>query len=358
MKDSNDNIDFDDELIEDSASEEKMYEHHRFVVDKGQSPLRVDKYLTMHIVNISRNRIQLASEANCILVNDKPVKSNYKIKPNDVISLVLAYPKNEFEVIPQDLPLNVVYEDNDVIVINKEPGMVVHPGFGNFEGTVANAIAFRLMGTDNYDSEDPRPGIVHRIDKDTSGLMVVAKNIEAKVHLSKQFFDKTTHRKYVALVWGSVKEDEGVIEGFIGRSAKDRMQMAVVESEEQGKYAKTSYKVLERLGFVTLVECQLATGRTHQIRVHMKSIGHPLFNDERYGGNEILRGTNMPKYKQFVQNCFKICPRQALHARQLGFTQPATSEELLFESELPKDMQEVINKWRNYANAVNTDHLS
>lgn len=341
----------DDEAVGEGVSEE-MHEHCRFVVDKGQNPIRIDKYLTMHIVGVSRNRIQLAADAQCILVNDVPVKSNYKIKPKDVISLVLSYPKHEFEIIPEDLPLDVVYEDDDVMVINKVAGMVVHPGFGNFEGTVANAVAFRLQKTQGFDSSDPRPGIVHRIDKDTSGLMVVAKNIEAKVSLSNQFFDKTTKRKYIALVWGNVKEDEGAIEGYIGRNVRDRLQMAVVNDEEQGKYALTHYKVLERIGYVTLVECQLATGRTHQIRVHMKSIGHTLFNDERYGGQEILRGTNLPKYKQFVQNCFKICTRQALHAQQLGFKHPRTGEELFFEAPLPKDMSQVVEKWRNYIATV------
>lgn len=341
----------EDDMVGASGSEE-MHEHYRFVVDKGQSPVRIDKYLNMHIVGVSRNRIQLAADAKCVLVNDTPVKSNYKIKPNDIISLVLSYPKHEFEIIPEDLPLDVVYEDEDVMVINKAPGMVVHPGFGNFEGTVANAVAYRLQGEKGFDSADPRPGIVHRIDKDTSGLMVVAKNIEAKVSLSNQFFDKTTKRKYVALVWGYVKDDEGSIEGYIGRNVRDRLQMAVVEDEDLGKYALTHYKVLERIGYVSLVECQLATGRTHQIRVHMKSIGHTLFNDERYGGHEVLRGTNFTKYKQFVQNCFKICTRQALHAQQLGFKHPRTGEEMIFESPLPEDMTQVIEKWRNYIATV------
>lgn len=341
-------IDISDDELENEGASEEMHEHHRFVVDKGQTPMRIDKYLTMHIVGVSRNRIQLAADAECVLVNDKPVKSNYKIKPSDTISMVLSYPKHEFEIIPEDLPLDVVYEDDDVMVINKAAGMVVHPGFGNFEGTVANAVAFRLQGSKGYDASDPRPGIVHRIDKDTSGLMVVAKNIEAKVSLANQFFDKITKRKYVALVWGNVKEDEGSIEGLIGRNVRDRLQMAVVEDENIGKYALTHYKVLERIGYVSLVECQLATGRTHQIRVHMKSIGHTLFNDERYGGNEVLRGTNFTKYKQFVQNCFKLCPRQALHAKQLGFKHPRTGEEMLFESPLPQDMEQAIDKWRNY----------
>lgn len=327
---------------------QEMNEHHRFVVDKGQSPMRIDKYLTMHIVGISRTRIQQAAEANCILVNNVAVKANYKIKPNDTIYLVLGYPKHEFEIIPEDLPLDVIFEDEDLMVINKAPGMVVHPGFGNFEGTVANAVAYRLKDIECFDSSDFRPGIVHRIDKDTSGLMVVAKNKKAKVNLADQFFEKTTKRKYVALVWGTVKEDEGTIETYIGRNIRDRLQMAVVESENEGKHAITHYKVLERIGYVTLVECVLETGRTHQIRVHMKHIGHPLFNDARYGGDQILKGQNFSKYKQFVQNCFNVCPRQALHAKVLGFKHPRTGEEMFFESELADDMTQLIGRWKNY----------
>lgn len=336
----------DEDIVAPEGQE--MNEHHRFVVDKGQSPMRIDKYLTMHIVGISRTRIQQAAEANCILVNNVAVKANYKIKPNDTISLVLGYPKHEFEIIPEDLPLDVIFEDEDLMVINKAPGMVVHPGFGNFEGTVANAVAYRLKDIECFDSSDFRPGIVHRIDKDTSGLMVVAKNKKAKVNLADQFFEKTTKRKYVALVWGTVKEDEGTIETYIGRNIRDRLQMAVVESENEGKHAITHYKVLERIGYVTLVECVLETGRTHQIRVHMKHIGHPLFNDARYGGDQILKGQNFSKYKQFVQNCFNVCPRQALHAKILGFKHPRTGEEMFFESELADDMTQLIGRWKNY----------
>ncbi len=336
----------DEDIVAPEGQE--MNEHHRFVVDKGQSPMRIDKYLTMHIVGISRTRIQQAAEANCILVNNVAVKANYKIKPNDTISLVLGYPKHEFEIIPEDLPLDVIFEDEDLMVINKAPGMVVHPGFGNFEGTVANAVAYRLKDIECFDSSDFRPGIVHRIDKDTSGLMVVAKNKKAKVNLADQFFEKTTKRKYVALVWGTVKEDEGTIETYIGRNIRDRLQMAVVASENEGKYAITHYKVLERIGYVTLVECVLETGRTHQIRVHMKHIGHPLFNDARYGGDQILKGQNFSKYKQFVQNCFNVCPRQALHAKILGFKHPRTGEEMFFESELADDMTQLIGRWKNY----------
>lgn len=336
----------DEDIVAPEGQE--MNEHHRFVVDKGQSPMRIDKYLTMHIVGISRTRIQQAAEANCILVNNVAVKANYKIKPNDTISLVLGYPKHEFEIIPEDLPLDVIFEDEDLMVINKAPGMVVHPGFGNFEGTVANAVAYRLKDIECFDYSDFRPGIVHRIDKDTSGLMVVAKNKKAKVNLADQFFEKTTKRKYVALVWGTVKEDEGTIETYIGRNIRDRLQMAVVASENEGKHAITHYKVLERIGYVTLVECVLETGRTHQIRVHMKHIGHPLFNDARYGGDQILKGQNFSKYKQFVQNCFNVCPRQALHAKILGFKHPRTGEEMFFESELADDMTQLIGRWKNY----------
>lgn len=338
---------FEEDL--DESDGKAIHEHYSFLVDKGQNPLRIDKYLNMHMVNISRNRIQQAADADSILVNGVPVKSNYKIKPNDRISIVMDYPKTEFEIIPQDIPLDVVYEDDDLFVINKPAGLVVHPGLGNWEGTLANAIAFKLMKLGLYDKSDVRPGIVHRIDKETSGIIVVAKNPNAKANLASQFFHKTTKRKYIALVWGRVKEDSGIIEGYIGRNPKNRMQMSVVEDEIHGKFAKTHYKVLERFAYTTLVECELETGRTHQIRVHMGSIGHPLFNDERYGGNEILRGTTHSKYKQFINNCFKICPRQALHAKILGFQQPSTSEFLSFEAPLPRDMEELIDKWRKYA---------
>lgn len=326
----------------------ELYEHYRFVADKGQGQIRVDKYLAMHIVGISRNRIQQAAEANCILVNDNPVKSNYKIKPLDVISVVMDRPRRDLEIIPEDIPLDVVYEDADLMVINKAPGLVVHPGFGNYQGTLVNAIAYRLKDTPEYDAKDPRLGIVHRIDKDTSGLLLVAKTAFAKTHLSEQFFNKTTKRQYVALVWGLVNEDEGRIEGNIGRDLKDRMLMTVFPDGEHGKPAVTHYQVIERLGYVTLVRCRLETGRTHQIRVHMKHIGHTLFNDERYGGNQVLKGTNFAKYKQFVQNCFAICPRQALHARTLGFVHPRTGEEMMFESPLPEDMSQLLDRWRTY----------
>lgn len=341
---------FDD--IEDIAGDEEeqveKFEHYRFVADKGQGLLRIDKFLSVRIEGISRSRIQDAAEANCILVNDVPVKSNYKVKPCDVISIVMDRPRREIEIIPEDIPLDIVYEDEHLMVINKPAGLVVHPGHGNYTGTMVNAIAYKLKDQPGYDAKDPRLGLVHRIDKDTSGLVVVAKNEYTKAHLASQFFNKTTKRKYMALVWGTIENDTGRIEGNIGRSVKNRLQMTVFENGEQGKYAATNYTVLERLGYVTLVECQLETGRTHQIRVHMKYIGHTLFNDERYGGDQILKGTSFSKYKQFVQNCFAACPRQALHARMLGFVHPATGKEMLFESELPEDMSLLIEKWRKY----------
>ena len=326
----------------------ELFEHYRFVADKGQGLLRVDKFITTRIDGISRNRIQNAADVNCILVNGTPVKSNYKVKPNDVVTIVMDRPRREIEIIPEDLPLDIAYEDEDLMVINKQAGLVVHPGHGNYTGTLVNAIAFHLQNTPDYDAKDPRLGLVHRIDKDTSGLLVIAKNPAAKTHLSKQFFDKSTKREYIALVWGAIEQDSGRIEGNIGRNVRDRLQMTVFEDPELGKPAVTNYEVLERLGYVTLVKCRLETGRTHQIRVHMKHIGHTLFNDERYGGNIILKGTAFTKYKQFVQNCFNLCPRQALHARSLGFIHPRTGEDMLFESPLPEDMTLMIDKWRGY----------
>jgi len=342
---------FEDELdeLESSVPEQELFEHHRFVVDKGQSLTRIDKYLVNTMPDVSRNRIQAAAEAQAILVNGKPVKSNYRIKPLDVISIQMAYPPNEFQIIPQDIPIDIVYEDEDLLIVNKQPGLVVHPGFGNFEGTLLNAIAWHMKDNPDFDVTDPRLGLVHRIDKDTSGLLLIAKNENAKTKLSKQFFDKTTHRRYVALVWGNVENEEGTVVGNIGRNPKDRMQMAVFPPDsELGKHAVTHYTVLEHLGYVTLIECRLETGRTHQIRVHMKHIGHTLFNDARYGGNDVLRGTTFAKYKAFVHNCFEICPRQALHAKELGFIHPRTGEFMLFNSEIPQDMQALIEKWRGY----------
>ena len=345
-------IDFladDDGIVEESPDENQKFEHYRFVADKGQSMLRIDQFLSVRIEGISRSRIQQAAEAACILVNGQPVKSNYKVKPLDVISIVMDRPRRELEIIPEDIPLNIVYEDDQLMVINKPAGMVVHPGHGNYTGTLVNAVAYHLHRDTIIDMNDPRLGLVHRIDKETSGLLLIAKTPEAKTNLSGQFFRKETKRMYAALVWGNLAEEQGTIEGNIGRDPNDRMRMRVFSDGEHGKPAVTHYNVLERFGYVTLVQCRLETGRTHQIRVHMKHIGHPLFNDERYGGNEILRGTHFAKYKQFVFNCFTLCPRQCLHAQTLGFVHPSTGEELYFESDIPEDMQSVIDKWRAYS---------
>ena len=336
----------DVEPVVDNPAE--LYEHFRVVVDKGQSQVRVDKYLFERLVNSSRNRIQKAADAGLIMANGTPVKSSYKVKPCDVLTVMMDRPRYDNDIIPEDIPLDIVYEDNDLMVVNKPAGLVVHPGCGNYHGTLVNAIAWHLKDNPKYDPNDPQVGLVHRIDKDTSGLLVVAKTPDAKTHLGLQFYNKTTKRKYNALVWGVVENNEGTIEGNIGRNPKDRMQMAVLSDPAQGKHAVTHYRVLERLGYVTLVECVLETGRTHQIRVHMKHIGHTLFNDERYGGNEILKGTHFSKYKQFVNNCFETCPRQALHAMTLGFVHPRTGEEMFFTSPLPEDMTNLIDKWRNY----------
>ena len=336
----------DVEPVVDNPAE--LYEHFRVVVDKGQSQVRVDKYLFERLVNSSRNRIQKAADAGLIMANGKPVKSSYKVKPCDVLTVMMDRPRYDNDIIPEDIPLDIVYEDNDLMVVNKPAGLVVHPGCGNYHGTLVNAIAWHLKDNPKYDPNDPQVGLVHRIDKDTSGLLVVAKTPDAKTHLGLQFYNTTTKRNSNALVWGVVENNAGTIEGTIGRNPKDRMQMAVLSDPAQGKHAVTHYRVLERLGYVTLVECVLETGRTHQIRVHMKHIGHTLFNDERYGGNEILKGTHFSKYKQFVNNCFETCPRQALHAMTLGFVHPRTGEEMFFTSPLPEDMTNLIDKWRNY----------
>jgi len=336
----------EEELQDDDNN---LYEHYSFVAEKGQQPLRIDKYLMNFIENATRNKIQAAAKEGSIYVNGEPVKSNYKVKPFDEIKVLFAHPPHEYLLVPEDIPINVVYEDDDVLVVNKPAGMVVHPGHGNYSGTLINALTFHFDNLPNNSSE--RPGLVHRIDKDTSGLLVVAKTEEAMAHLSNQFAEKTSEREYVALVWGNVEEDEGTIEGNIGRHPKNRLQNTVFFDDEadRGKPAVTHYKVLERFGYVTLVSCKLETGRTHQIRVHMKHIGHTLFNDERYGGELILKGTTFTKYKQFVENCFKVLPRQALHAKTLGFVHPKTGEFLRFTSEIPEDMQQCIEKWRNYA---------
>lgn len=338
------------EFFEDIEEQDEsgLFEHFRLLVDPGQTSVRIDKYIANHIDKASRSRIQAAAEAGNILVNGNPVKSNYKIKPGDVIVIVMDYPKRELKIVAENIPLNIVFEDNDLLVVNKPAGLVVHPGHGNYTGTLVNALAWYLKELPLFSTEDPRPGLVHRIDKDTSGLLVVAKTEQAKNNLALQFFEKTSYRRYVALVWGNLKEDEGTIVGNIGRSLNNRQIFTAFPDGEHGKPAVTHYKVLERLGYVNLVECRLETGRTHQIRVHMKYIGHPLFNDSTYGGDEILRGTTFTKYKQFVQNCFKILPRQALHAKMLGFQHPVTGENLLFDSELPDEMKTVVDKWRNY----------
>lgn len=337
-----------DEVEVDVDDEGTLYEHFRFVADKGQTLLRVDKFLVDKMQKASRNRIQQAADAGCILVNGRPVKSNYRVKPLDVVQIVMDRPRYEFEIIAEDIPLDIVYEDDDVLVVNKPPGLVVHPGHGNYHGTLVNALAYHFRNNPAYDVNDPRMGLVHRIDKDTSGLLVVAKTPDAKTHLGKQFFNKTTKREYVAVVWGIPQQADGRIEGNIGRNPKDRMQMTVFADGSEGKYAVTHYHTIEQLGYVSVVKCVLETGRTHQIRVHMKHIGHPLLNDARYGGDEILRGERTASYRQFVANCFEICPRQALHARTLGFVHPRTGKEMFFTSEIPADMTAMIERWRTY----------
>ena len=342
----------DDDLlkpIDEGETDHQLYEHFRFIADKGQTLLRVDKYLVDRLMGITRNRIQMAADAGYILVNSVPVKSNYKVKPLDVVSVVMSRPKRELEIIPEDIPLDIIYEDGDVLVVNKPPGLVVHPGHGNYTGTLVNALAYYLKDDTEFNPHDSNFGLVHRIDKNTSGLLVVAKTLSAKTNLGVQFFKKTTKREYRALTWGIVKEDIGRIEGNIGRDPHDRMQMKVFPEGDHGKPAVTHYETLERLGYVTLVKCSLETGRTHQIRAHMRHIGHVLFNDERYGGDDILKGTIAAKYRQFVYNCFRACPRQALHAKTLGFIHPRTKEEMFFDSEPPEDMQQLIDKWRLYA---------
>jgi 23S rRNA pseudouridine1911/1915/1917 synthase len=330
--------------------EDELFEHFRFVADKGQNLLRVDKFLVTRVEHASRNRIQMAADAGYILANGNVVRASYRVKPYDTISVLMDRPRYEFEITPENIPLNIVYEDEDVLVVNKPPGLVVHPGHGNYNGTLVNALAWYFKDNPAYDSNDPRLGLVHRIDKDTSGLLLIAKSPDAKTVLGLQFFTRKAKRKYIALVWGNVKDDEGTIEGNIGRHPRDKMMMTVFPDADEGKSALTHYRVLERFGYVTLVECRLETGRTHQIRVHMKYIGHPLFNDKRYGGDEILKGTPHTKYKQFIHNCFEICPRQALHAQTLGFIHPKTGEEIFLESSLPEDMAQLIEKWRKYVN--------
>ncbi len=342
-------------MTEESDENNELFEHFRFEADRGQSPLRIDKFLQNKLEGTSRSRIQSAAEAGSILVNSIPVKSSYKVKPDDIVSVVLPHPPRKLELIPEDIPLNILYEDDHLIVLNKEAGLVVHPGHGNYTGTLVNALMYHLKDNPLFRSGEERPGLVHRIDKNTSGLLVVAKTEAAMSSLAIQFYRKTTIRTYNALVWGEPPEEEGTITGHIGRNPKDRKKMKVFPDGEQGKQAVTHYRILERLGYVTLIECRLETGRTHQIRVHMQYLKHPLFNDNEYGGDKILRGTTFTKYKQFVTNCFNILPRQALHARSLGFKHPKTKEEMLYVTEMPTDMSTVIEKWRKYTSGRAND---
>lgn len=347
---------YTEELDDLEDEQQPLYEHFRIVVDEGQSPLRIDKYMFEKLQHSSRNRIQQAADAGFVHVNDRPVKSNYKVRPNDVITLMLDRPRHDSTIEAEDIPLNIVYEDAELLVVDKPAGLVVHPGAGNFHGTLVNAVAWHLKDLPSYDPNDPEVGLVHRIDKDTSGLLLVAKTPDAKRKLGVQFFNKTTRRSYNALVWGHFAEDEGRIEGNIGRDPRDRLRMKVFDPVSGiGKPAVTHYRVLERFGYVTLIECMLETGRTHQIRAHLRHIGHPLFADERYGGTEILRGNRSSTYKSFIQNCFKLCNRQALHARTLGFRHPTTGREMDFCAPLPRDMEQLIDKWRAFITGTTID---
>lgn len=340
------------ELNDDQNEQDELFEHHRLVAEGGQKPLRVDKFLTNFLEKTSRNKIQKAADAGCILVNGTAVKSNYKVKAGDVVSIVLSYPPRNTEIIPENIPLNILYRDSDVIVINKQAGLVVHPGVGNHSGTLVNALVYLFNELPVGHGED-RPGLVHRLDKNTSGIMVIASNEYAMSHLAKQFFNRTTDREYIAIVWGDVKEDQGTITGHIGRSLRNRQVMDIFPDGSHGKHAVTHYRVLERFGYVTIVACKLETGRTHQIRAHFKYIGHPLFNDEEYGGDRILKGTNHAKYQQFIKNCFEICNRHALHAKLLAFDHPTKKERMVFDSELPEDMQQLLERFRTYTSARN-----
>ena len=342
----------DDVLDDDGDENGQLYEHFRMIADKGQQLLRIDKFLFVHLPGTSRNRIQLAAKAGFVHVNERPVKSNYRVKPGDVVTLLLNRPRYDNSIEPENIPLDIVYEDNDVIVVNKPAGMVVHPGHGNYTGTLVNAIAWHLKDNPGYDPNDPAVGLVHRIDKDTSGLLVVAKTPEAKTSLGVQFFNKTTRRRYEALVWGDPGNDEGRIEGNIARNPRNRLQMSVFAPDSGiGKSAVTHYKVLKRFGYTTLVECRLETGRTHQIRAHFTHIGHPLFNDERYGGSQIIRGKSSGSYEQFVMNCFAVCPRQALHAATLGFYHPVLKKEMDFSAPMPEDFKTLLERWERFSEA-------
>lgn len=352
-----------DEDLELEEQQQELYEHHHITVDRGQEMLRIDKFLQMRLPGISRTKIQAATKAECVRVNGKAAKANYRVKPLDEISVLLPEPPHEFELLPEPVDINVVYEDNDVMVIEKQPGLVVHPGVGNWTGTLVNGLLYYFQNNQSSQNNQnaPTPYLVHRIDKDTSGLLLVAKNEEAQAALARQFFYHTIERKYNALVWGDFDEDSGTIEGNLGRSPRDRKVMCVYpheegipEEEQKGKHAVTHWRVLERFGYVTLVECVLETGRTHQIRAHMRHIGHPLFSDTAYGGDAIVKGTTFLRYRQFVENCFALCPRQALHARVLGFEHPTTKEHMHFESPLPADMQQCIDRWRTYTSNNNS----
>ncbi len=335
--------------ITNGDEEQELYEHHRIEVDKGQGLLRIDKFLSCRLEATSRNKIQNAARAGSILVNNVAVKPNYKVKPGDVVSIVLAHPPREIELIPQDIPINILYEDEHIVIVNKEAGMVVHPGYGNYTGTLVNALVHHFKDLPLQNNEPVKPGLVHRIDKNTSGTLVIAKNDFTQSRLAKMFFDRTIDRVYNAVVWGDFEDDSGTITGHIGRSLKNRKVMQVFPDESFGKHAVTHYTVIERFGYVSLIECKLETGRTHQIRTHFKHIGHPLFNDETYGGDIIIKGTTFTKYKQFVNNCFSICPRHALHARTLAFKHPVTGKHMNLEAPLPDDMQKLTEKWRQYA---------
>ena len=341
-----------DKIKNIDEQEEELFEHYKYIADNGQDKLRIDKFLIDRIPNTSRSKIQIAAHNGNILVNKVQVKPNYKVKPKDEISIVLPYPARQLELIPQNIPIDIIYEDDHLCLVNKSANMVVHPGYGNYDGTLVNALLYHFDQLPELPNDYfGRPGLVHRLDKHTTGLMVVAKTENTLTNLAKQFFDRTTKRKYYALVWGDVAEDEGKVDLYLGRSLKNRKLMVGYPDKEHGKHAVTHYKVVERLGYVTLIECKLETGRTHQIRVHMKHIGHPLFNDFEYGGDKILKGTSFTKYKQFVENCFKLLPGQALHAKSLGFFHPTLKKELNFDSELPNYFEEVLNKWRRYSSS-------
>ncbi|MCX6275221.1 MAG: RluA family pseudouridine synthase [Bacteroidetes bacterium] len=339
----------------ESSEQEELYEHYRITVEKGKTPLRIDKYLMSRIENSSRNRLQNACDADCILVNGKPVRSSYKVKPSDEIVIVLPEPVREFEVIPQNIPIDIIFEDEDIIIVNKPPGLVVHPAYGHYSGTLVNALAYHFQNLPQNPTMMHRPGLVHRIDKNTSGLLVIAKTELAMNALAKEFFERTIHRNYLALVWGDFKTESGTVTGNIGRNLKDRKVMDVFPDGDYGKHAVTHYEVVERFGYVTLIKCKLETGRTHQIRVHMKHIGHPIFNDNEYGGDKILKGTTFTKYKQFVENCFEMIPRQALHAATIGFIHPRSRKEIFFESKLAPDFEAVLTKWRKYSTERNKE---